>query len=140
MPLPRIRDGKKLSLMLPAEAVDRIKAEAQQKGTVPAVLLLKVLEQYWGGENEASCPTIPHTTHNPKPPTTQERKRLVRMLTYLEGLIDQEALTANEIAKAVGVRTRGLRQSWTNLGYLPKAQLEPIAHLLRAKGLPVIPR
>jgi len=46
MPLPKVPNGQKISLMLPAEVVRRIKLEALDTGSLPAVIVQKALEAY----------------------------------------------------------------------------------------------
>ena len=139
MPLPRIREGRKLSLMLPADVVARIKTEALKRGTIPALVILEALDAYWGGISEASYPTIPHTNAKSKLPKQEERRALGRMYRHLERLMTEGSLTIAEVAAASGLREADIRDGWAPSGIVPKAYLEAVIRLLARKKLPVMP-
>ena len=44
MPLPKVPNGQKISLILPAELVRRIKLEALDSGCLPTAVVQKALE------------------------------------------------------------------------------------------------
>jgi len=130
MPLPQIRDGQKISLMLPADVVRRLKIEAMEAGTIPALIVLEALDQYWEGNNGASDPTT--TAKDPK-----QRRTLTRLLQHLEELVTDRKLTVAEIAKAAGVKADEISGSWRTAGYVPIVCGGSVVRLLQSKGLPL---
>jgi len=54
VPLPKVPNGQKISLILPAELVRRIKLEALDSGCLPTAVVQKALEGYWGIEGTGS--------------------------------------------------------------------------------------
>ncbi len=130
MPLPKIRDGQKLSLMLPADVVRRLKIEAMEGSTIPALIVLEALDLYWEGNSEASDPTP--TAKNPK-----QRRTLTRLLQHLEALVIDGKLTVGEIARASGVGANQVSGSWRSAGYVPAGCAAPVICLLQSKRLPL---
>jgi len=129
MPLPKIRNGQKLSLMLPAEVVERLKSQAAEEGKIPALVILEALDYYWGGNSEAANPTTD--------PTPRERKTLVKLLRHLEDLIIGGTLTVAEIAKAAGVSAEDVQGAWRTTGFVPVASAAPVIKFLASKKLPI---
>lgn len=130
MPLPQIRDGQKLSLMLPADVVRRLKIEAMEAGTIPALIVLEALDRYWEGNSGASDPTT--AAKDPK-----QRRTLTRLLQHLEALVADRKLTVAEIAKAAGVDSSEIAGSWRSAGYVPVVCAGPVVILLQSKRLPL---
>jgi hypothetical protein len=128
MPLPQIRDGHKLSLVLPADVIRRLKVEAMEGGTIPALIVLEALDQYWDGNNGASDPTT--AAKDPR-----QRSTLTHLLEHLEALVADGKLTLGEIAKAAGVATEQITTSWRNSGYVPASCGRAVALLLQSKQL-----
>lgn len=130
MPLPQIRDGQKISLMLPADVVRRLKIEAMEAGTIPALIVLEALDQYWDGSNGASDPTT--AAKDPK-----QRRTLTHLLQHLEALVTDGKLTVAEIAKTTGVKPEEITGAWRTAGYVPAASGGAVAILLQSKRLPL---
>jgi hypothetical protein len=130
MPLPQIRDGQKISLMLPADVVRRLKIEAMEDHTIPALILLEALDGYWGGNTGASDPTVV-----PKDPA--KRQVYTRLLHHLEALVSEKKITFNEIAKAAGTSVEEIGVSWRTAGYVPVSCVKGVIELLAAKNLPL---
>ena len=139
MPLPRIRDGRKLSLMIPADALARLKVEALKRRTIPALIILEALDNYWGGDSEAAYSTIPHTNQITKLPTPTERRGLRRFYAYLDKLVVAGRLSWVEIARAAKVKVSDITSGWQASRIVPKQHLLAIFSLLKAKGLPQMP-
>jgi hypothetical protein len=129
MPLPKIRDGQKLSLMLPADVVERLKFEAVGEGTIPALIVLEALDQFWGGESEAANPT---TDLTPK-----QRRSHMGLLRHLEDLVIKGMITVEEITTAAGVGAEDFHGSWRTAGYVPVACSGLVVRLLASKRLPL---
>ncbi len=130
MPLPQIRDGQKLSLVLPADVVRRLKIEAMEEGTIPALIVLEALDNYWGGNSEASDPTV--IAKDPK-----RRTSYARLLDYLDALVVLGKLKPIEIARAVGANDPDVLASWRITGYVPVRCVGAVTLLLRSKDLPI---
>lgn len=59
MPLPKVPNGQKISLILPAELVRRIKLEALDSGCLPMAVVQKALEVRGDNYPCASVTTTP---------------------------------------------------------------------------------
>ena len=129
MPLPKIRNGQKLSVMFPAEAIHRLKIEAMERNVLPSMILLEALDAYWDGDSEASNPTTS--------PTTAQRKASARLLRHLETLIIEGKLAVAEIASAAGVSEEEFQDSWRKAGYVPMVFTAPVINFLASKKLPI---
>jgi hypothetical protein len=129
MPLPKIRDGQKLSLMLPADVIERVRSEAADEGMIPAMIILAALDEYWGGNSEAANPTTD--------PTPRQRKALSNLLHHLEDLIINGTLTVAEIAEAAGVPKGDFQGAWRTAGFVPVASGKPVVKFLQARNLPL---
>lgn len=130
MPLPKTRDGQKLSLTLPSDVVRRVKLEAIDRHTTPAMIVLEALAEYWGGENEASYPAT--ITRDPR-----KRELFKQQLDHLGDLIAQGKLTVGEIASAVGEDKTDLLEDWHAYGYVPEKYIGRVTRLLASKNLPM---
>jgi hypothetical protein len=130
MPLPKTRDGQKLSLTLPTDVVRRVKLEAIDHHTTPAMIVLEALAEYWGGENEASYPAT--ITRDPR-----KRELLKRQMDHLGDLVALGKLTVGEIASAVGEDETDLLEDWHAYGYVPEKYTGRVARLLALKNLPL---
>jgi len=129
MPLPKIRDGQKFSIMLPADVIERVRSEATDDGKIPAMIILEALDEHWGGNSEAANPSTD--------PTPRQRKTLVNLLRHLEDLIIGGKVTVSEIAKAAGVSAGDVQGAWRTVGFVPVASAAPVLKFLASKKLPI---
>lgn len=117
MPLPKVPNGQKISLILPAELVRRIKLEALDSGCLPMAVVQKALEGYWGIEGTGSPSVQPRpdtqaldTTLSPTGLPIPLRQ--MKQLTLMDALLSQGWFTEQEFTLALGKSPEGLRASW----------------------------
>jgi hypothetical protein len=116
--------------MLPGDVVRRLKIEAMEAGTIPALIVLDALDRCWQGSNGASDPTT-----IAKYP--EKREYLTRLLQHLEALVSDGKLTVAEIASAAGVKADEITMSWRTAGYVPAVSGGAVGILLQSKRLPL---
>lgn len=129
MPLPKIRDGQKISLMLPAKVITLLKEQAADEGKIPALIILEALDQYWDGNSPAANPT--------DDPTPRQRKAYTKLLRHLEDLIIGGKVTVAEIAGAAGVDPVEVQGAWRTSGFVPVVSVAPVLSFLASKNLPI---
>ncbi len=117
MPLPKVPNGQKISLMLPAEVVRRIKLEALDTGSLPAVIVQKALEAYWRIEGGASAVVEPRIDAQSidsavSPPSLPIPLRQMKQLTIMDAMLAEGRFTEQEFTAAMGKTPSALRAAW----------------------------
>jgi hypothetical protein len=114
MPLPKVPNGQKISLMLPAELVRRIKLEALDTGSLPAGIVQKALEAYWG--TQGGDPPEPPARQAEGPPTGSTGGplplRQMKQVTVMDAMFAQGRFTEQEFLAALGKTPGALRAAW----------------------------
>ena len=117
MPLPKVSNGQKISLMLPADAVRRIKLEALETGSLPTVIVQKALECYWRieGGDSAQLPPRADVPANDSPIgsfTLPIPLRQMKQLTIMDAMLAEGRFTEEAFATAMGKTPSALRAAW----------------------------
>jgi hypothetical protein len=117
MPLPKVLNGQKISLMLPAEVVRRIKFEALDSGCLPTAVVQKALEGYWRIEGGASASNQPHSGAPSNDPTVNPLSlpiplRQMKQLTIMDAMLGEGRFTEQEFTSALGKTPSVLRAAW----------------------------
>jgi len=117
MPLPKVLNGQKISLMLPAEVVRRIKLEALDTGCLPTVVVQKALEGYWRTEAGNSASVQSQAGAQPNDPAVSPLSlpiplRQMKQLTIMDAMLAEGRFTEQEFTSAVGKTPSVLRAAW----------------------------
>jgi hypothetical protein len=117
MPLPKVLNGQKISLMLPAEVVRRIKLEALDAGCLPTVVVQKALEGYWRIEGGNPTTTQPQADAQSNDPTASPLSlpiplRQMKQLTIMDAMLAEGRFTEQEFTSALGKTPSVLRAAW----------------------------
>ena len=117
MPLPKVLNGQKISLMLPAEVVRRIKLEALDTGCLPTVVVQKALEGYWRIDSENSTSVQPRVGAQSNDPSVSPLSlpiplRQMKQLTIMDAMLAEGRFTEQEFTSAVGKAPGALRAAW----------------------------
>jgi hypothetical protein len=117
MPLPKVLNGQKISLMLPAEVVRRIKLEALDAGCLPTLIVQKALEGYWRIEGGDSASVLPRNDalsndSTVSPPALPIPLRQMKQLTIMEAMLAEGRFTEQEFTTAMGKTPSALRAAW----------------------------
>jgi hypothetical protein len=117
MPLPKVSNGQKISLMLPADVVRRIKLEALETGSLPNVIVQKALEGYWrieGGDSAGLPPPTgaPSNDAVANPFTLPIPLRQMKQLTIMDAMLAEGQFTEQEFTAAMGKTPSALRAAW----------------------------
>jgi hypothetical protein len=117
MPLPKVLNGQKISLMLPAEVVRRIKLEALDTGCLPTAVVQKALEGYWRIGTGNSAPIQPQAGEQSNDPTVSPLNlpiplRQMKQLTIMDAMLAEGRFTEQEFTSAVGKTPSVLRAAW----------------------------
>jgi len=103
--------------MLPAEVVRRIKLEALDTGSLPAVIVQKALDAYWRIEGGASAVVEPRIDAQSidsavSPPSLPIPLRQMKQLTIMDAMLAEGRFTEQEFTTAVGKTPSALRAAW----------------------------
>lgn len=117
MPLPKVRDGQTLTLVLPADVVRRIKLEALDTGAQPTVIVQKALESYWRVGSADSASGLPSAiTHSDEVMVTPSIQpipiRQMKQLVIMDAMLAEGRFTEQEFITAIGKTPSALRAEW----------------------------
>jgi hypothetical protein len=117
MPLPKVLNGQKISLMLSAEIVRRIKLEALDTGSLPAVIVQKALESYWRTKDGDPETGRPPTEGQPRESTPGLLAlpiplRQMKQLAVMDAMLAEGRFTEQEFVAAMGRTPSALRAAW----------------------------
>ena len=117
MPLPKVPNGQKISLILPAEVVRRIKLEALDTGSLPTAIVQKALEAFWraeDGDPPSVQPRIDAPPIDPTigPPSLPIPLRQMKQLTIMDTMLAEGRFTEEEFTAAIGKAPGALRAAW----------------------------
>lgn len=139
MPLPRVTDGKKLSLLLPVEVVRRVKHEAIDRGVIPAEVVRLALAAWWG-ESPATTQKQGTTRQRSTPRQREvvssvDMDRRRSLFTFVDTLVTAGRFTQVDIMGHIGTSPANYRSGWRAAGAIPEKHVEAVITFLRSQGV-----
>lgn len=134
MPIPKVPNGTKLTLMLPEDVVLRIKTEALQKRVQPSDIVQGALGILWG-EN----PSLPSEPAPRRGTATLEIHLTSRQMQKLRGrslfkliqsAIAVHLFTEDQLLRDVGVSPSAYLKHWKPGKKVPVAHLDKVVRFL----------
>lgn len=132
MPLPKVPNGLKLTLILPADMVLRVKTEAVQERVQPSTIVQRALAAYWGETIGTPTPITP-PIFIPRAPTgirlTTRQKQAIRgknLFDLLQHAILKRLFTEGQFLGAAGVSASAFLRYWKPGGKVPVNKLKQV--------------
>ena len=132
MPIPKVPNGLKLSLILPADMVLRVKTEAVQERTQPSTIVQRALTAYWGETvmpTTAFTPVLPGSDPSLGIRLTTRQKQAIRgrnLYNLLQDAIAMKLFAEAQFLKAMGVSSSAFTRFWKPGAKVPVNQLKRI--------------
>lgn len=138
MPLPKVPDGQKLSLVLPADMVRRIKLEALDTGALPNGIVQQALAGYWRDEGADSATGQPPTGAPAVDTTLTPRGlpiplRQMKQLAVMDAMLAEGRFTEQEFTTALGKTPGVLRAEWIKNKTGPLVEVVKIEKFIASK-------
>jgi hypothetical protein len=141
MPIPKVPNGLKLTLILPADMVLRVKTEAVQGRTQPSTIVQRALAAYWGETTMASTTfarVIPGSGASLGIRLTTRQKLAIRgrnLYALIQNLIAMKVFTEDQFLKALGISPSKFTRYWKPPAKVPADQLQRVFSFLEAHAM-----
>lgn len=132
MPIPKIPNGLKLTLILPEDMVLRVKTEAVQKRTQPSVIVQRALSGYWGDTPmpiQAPASGIPMSGESLGMRLTTRQQQAIRgrnLYTLLQDVIAKGLVDEANFLNALKVSPSAYLRYWKSGAKVPVNQLRRV--------------
>lgn len=130
MPIPKVPQGLKLTLMLPEDMVLRVKTEAVQQRTQPSRIVQKALIAHWGETIVAaplSAPCLNDAEYGIR--LTTRQKQAIRgrnLFALLKDAITMNLFAEGEFLNALGISASTYVRYWKPGGKVPANKLRQV--------------
>jgi hypothetical protein len=132
MPLPKVPNGLKLTLMLPGDVVLRVKTEAVQERTQPSTVVQRALAAYWGMTAIETPTWAPVALRSGAPLglrlTTRQKQALRGRSLYalLQESLAMKLFAEDQLLKALGITRSAFIRYWQPDGKVPVNKLKQV--------------
>lgn len=131
-------EKRKLSIMLPADDLMRLKIESLERHTLESSIVLEALRLYWGQEVPPAAPRKPAATPRTpaEPRATKPRGKREggdrELFAQIDAAIKEGKIGQAELMREVApdINPANYRSSWASTGHVPERYIPAVRAVL----------